>query len=170
MLLAFIGGTVCTIGDHLHATMGVLYYRRPVVWSQAWWVWPLFAGATVVAVFGAGVTRRVFGAAPLDKRAREILGDVIAFTTAYAYTSFGWQRPTVVLVVLLAFWAARAVTLPGWVAAYSVVAVIGGCAFEATLSSTGAFSYHHPDWGGIPRWLPGIYAFVGIVAARLEAT
>jgi hypothetical protein len=170
VLLAVLGGSICLVGDHLHATMGVLYYSHPVVWAQAWWVWPLFAGATLLAVFGAGTTRRVFGAAPLDSRPREVLSDAIAFMTAYAFTSFGHQRPTVVLLVLLAFWAARAITLPGWVAAYSVVAMIGGCAFEATLSSTGAFTYYHPDWGGVPRWLPGIYAFVGIVAARLEAT
>ena len=84
LILALAGAAVCTVGDHLHATHGVLYYVHPVAWVEAWWVPLLFACASLAAVGGATPIRRLLrragGRAP--PTAREIAGDGIAFMVA----------------------------------------------------------------------------------------
>ncbi|HXU67739.1 MAG TPA: hypothetical protein VN947_00345 [Polyangia bacterium] len=171
LILALAGAAICTVCDHLHATHGVLYYAHPVVWDQAWWVPLLFAGASLAAVAGATPIRRLFGArATAAPTAREIAGDGIAFIVAYAYTSFApAARPNVTLALLAFWWLARVVRgRAPWLIAYSLVMAVAGSAFEATWSALGFFWYHHPDIGGVPRWLPGIYLHVALVAGPLE--
>lgn len=171
LILALSGAAICTVCDHLHATHGVLYYAHPVVWNQAWWVPLLFAGAALAAVSGATPIRRLFGArATAAPTAREIAGDGIAFIVAYAYTSFApADHPNVTLALLACWWLARVVRgRAPWLIAYSLVMAVAGSAFEATWSALGFFWYHHPDIAGVPRWLPGIYLHVALVAGPLE--
>ena len=171
LVLALIGAAVCTVGDHLHATHGVLFYPHPVVWDQAWWVPLLFAGASLAAVAGATPIRRLFGArTSAPPTPREIAGDGLAFAIAYAYTSFApHDRPNVTLALLAAWWLARVVYgRAPWLIAYSLVMAVGGTAFEGTWSALGFFYYHHPDIVGVPRWLPGIYLHAALIAGPLE--
>ncbi len=171
LILALVGAAICTVCDHLHATHGVLYYVHPVVWSQAWWVPLLFAGASLAAVAGATPIRRLFGArtAPAPT-VREIAGDGIAFIVAYAYTSFApADSPNVTLALLAAWWLARVVRgRATWLVVYSLVMALAGSGFEALWSALGFFYYRHPDVAGVPRWLPGIYLHVALVAGPLE--
>jgi len=171
LILALCGAAICTVCDHLHATHGVLYYVRPVVWDQAWWVPLLFAGASLAAVAGATPIRRAFGARVTPApTVREIAGDGIAFIVAYAYTSFAaHDRPNVTLALLAAWWVARVVRdRAPWLIAYSLLMAVAGSGFEALWSSLGFFYYRHPDIVGVPRWLPGIYLHVALVAGPLE--
>jgi hypothetical protein len=55
-----------------------------------------------------------------------------------------------------------------WLIAYSLVMAVAGAGFEAFWSSLGFFYYRHPDVLGVPRWLPGIYLHVALVAGPLE--
>ena len=171
LLLALSGAVICTVCDHLHATHGVLYYVHPVLWEQAWWVPLLFAGASLAAVVGATPIRRMYGvgSAP-PPTVREVAGDGLAFIVAYAYTSFAPpDRPNVTLALLAAWWLARVVRgRATWLIAYSLVMALAGSAFEATWSALGFFYYRHPDVAGVPRWLPGIYLHVALVAGPLE--
>jgi hypothetical protein len=166
VISAIAGSTLCTALDHLHATYGVLYYPVPVVWAQAWWVPLLFFSATLATLNGAGAAKRLFDGESLDATSRQIAGSGIAFTSAYAFTSFGHAQPNVVLVVLVAWWVARVVAhAPLWLIAFSLINAVLGTCFEAALSSTGAFYYQHPDFMGVPRWLPGIYLHAALFAA-----
>jgi hypothetical protein len=173
VVLALVGSAICTVGDHLHATHGVLVYPRPDFWEQAWWVPLLFAAASIVTVAGAGPLRQLLGGrhreAPAPT-ARQLAGDGIAFVAAYVYTSFApADRPNVTLAVLVAFWAARVVRgAPAWLIVYSLILGVAGSAFEGTWSALGFFHYVHPDVAGVPRWLPGIYLHVGVAAGSLE--
>lgn len=171
LILALVGAVVCTVGDHLHATHGVLYYVHPVAWDQAWWVPLLFAGASLAAVLGATPLRRLIG--PTAERAatgREIAGDGIAFAAAYAVTSFlPADRPNVTLALLAAWWLSRVVRgRATWLIVYSLVMAVSGTAFEAAWSALGFFYYRHPDFAGVPRWLPGIYLHAALIAGPLE--
>jgi hypothetical protein len=171
LVLALCGAAICTVCDHLHATHGVLWYTHPVVWDQAWWVPLLFAGASLAAVGGATPIRRLFGArVTAPPSVRQVAGDGIAFIAAYAYTSFApADRPNVTLALLGAWWLSRVVRdREPWLIAYSLVMAVAGSAFEATWSALGFFAYHHPDIAGVPRWLPGIYLHVALVAGPLE--
>jgi hypothetical protein len=165
---AIAGSILCTVGDHLHATYGVLYYPAPFVWAQAWWVPLLFFCASLATLGGAGIVKRFFGGEGLAASTRQLVGTTIAFATAYAFTAFAHSQPNVVLALLVAWWMARVVSnAPPWLVAFSLVTAVLGSSFEAVLSSTGAFYYHHPDFMGVPRWLPGIYLHAALLAAPL---
>ena len=53
VVLALVGATICTFGDYLHASHGVLAYPHVAFGVQDWWVPFLFAGASLACVFGA---------------------------------------------------------------------------------------------------------------------
>jgi hypothetical protein len=169
---ALVGAVLCTLCDHLHATNGVLSYANPFIWSQAWWVPLLFLGASLGAVTGAGTVRSLLGGKAVAKPGpARLLGDVVSFVTAYAFTAYGHVLPNVVLVVLVAWWVARMLALAEidsaaarWVVVFSLVTAVAGCGFEASWSALGFFHYHHPDFAGVPRWLPGIYLHVAPLA------
>ena len=171
ILVALGGAVVCTLGDHLHATHGVLTYAHPSFWNQAWWVFPLFFAASLAALFGARATRKLFRAAPLASSDwRLVAADAIAFVTAYAMTSFTHEAANATLAVLAAFWIARMLAgAPPWLVALSLANAVAGPLVEAAISSTGAFTYDHPDFVLVARWLPGIYLHVAPISARLEA-
>ena len=169
-MVALAGAVVCTVCDHLHATNDVLSYPHVFVWDQAWWVPLLFAGASLVIVANAGVLRRLLGGRPLAApSARVVAADGLAFVTAYAFTAYGHTLPNVVAGVLFAWWLARVLSgAPAWLIVYSVAVGIGGTLFEAGWSALGFFHYHHADFLGVPRWLPGIYLHVAFLTAGLE--
>lgn len=167
-----IGGAVaCTVGDHLHATHGVLSYAHPDLWSQAWWVPLNFFLASLASLAGARTTRKVFGGAPLAPNdARLVTADGVAFLTAYFLTSFTHAAPNATLGILVAFWAVRMLAgAPPWLVVLSLVTAVAGPLVEAAISATGAFHYEHPDFLLVTRWLPGIYLHVAPISARLEA-
>jgi hypothetical protein len=166
------GAVLCTIGDHLHATHGVLGYPQVFAWNQAWWVPLLVFCSTLAALAGARFMRTAFKAPPLAPNdARLFAGDALAFAAAYALTSFTHAAPNETMLLLFAFWGARLllVPTPAWVVAFSIASAITGPLVEATISSCGLFSYTHPDFAGVARWLPGIYLYVAPVCARAEA-
>ena len=170
LAIAVMGAIVCTICDHLHVITGVLYYPKPFFWQQAWWVPPLFAGASVVITASAQPTRALLGGAVVPPPLlRCTAGDMLAFVTAYAFTAYGNSLPNVVLAVLVAWWLARVVAgAPPWLVVYSLLTAAGGTLFEAGWSKLGFFHYSNPDFIGVPRWLPGIYLHVAFLTADLS--
>jgi len=170
VILALVGGVVSTLCDHLHATSGVLWYPRPVLWSQAWWVLPLFFGATLLTVGTADLGRRALGLPPVAEPSwREVAGDLLAFVTAYIWTSFGHTQPTMLALLMVGFWVALMARRPRWVWIVSLLSAVLGSLFEAGLSWADGFHYHHPDLLGVPRWLPVLYLYVGLLSVSLRA-
>ncbi|MEO8878718.1 MAG: hypothetical protein ABI461_24220 [Polyangiaceae bacterium] len=172
IVVAIIGSVICTVGDHLHATHGVLGYTHVFAWNQAWWVPLLFFGATLGSIGGAHVVRRLFKAPPLAPNSLKlIIGDGIAFAAACALTSFTHTAPNETMLLLAAFWLARVLITPTppWLIALSFTSAIMGPLVEATVSGFGLFAYTHPDFVGVSRWLPGIYLYTAPISARLEA-
>ncbi|MSP59871.1 MAG: hypothetical protein EXR72_05940 [Myxococcales bacterium] len=168
--VALLGSLICTVCDHLHVVLDVLSYARPICWGQAWWVPLLFAFATLAVVAGAAPMRALF-ASGFDRPPSlgELGGDAIGFVIAYAYTAFGHRQPLVVAAVLGGFWLARVLhARPAWMMPYGLAVAAGGTLFEAALSSTGAFRYHHPDFLGVPVWLAGIYLHCALFAGSLH--
>ncbi|MEO9233498.1 MAG: hypothetical protein ABI421_09210 [Polyangiaceae bacterium] len=166
------GALICTIGDHLHATHGVLGYPQVYAWSQAWWVPLLFFCGTLLALAGSRMCRTIFKAPPIAPNdTRLVAADAIAFAAAYALTSFTHAAPNETMLILVAFWVARILMMPTpkWIIAFSLLSAVVGPLTEAIISACGLFAYAHPDFVGVARWLPGIYLFVAPVSARFEA-
>ena len=170
LILAAVGALLCTVGDHLHAVSGILDYAHVFAWDQAWWVPLLFACATLSCVSGAApfLTR---GAPMRTPDIRQISADGIGFLAAYAYTSFApAERPNVTLLVLATAFLVRVMAerRAPMLVVYCLFLSAAGAVFEGTLSLTGAFAYRHPDFYGVPRWLPGIYLHAGLIAGELS--
>ncbi len=170
LVVALAGAVVCTICDHLHVVTQVLGYPHSIFWEQEWWVPLLFASATTVCVWGARKMRHWFRgrALPVPSTGR-LLGEAIAFVTAYVFTAYGHTLPNVVLGVLAAAWFARAISgMPAWLVVYSLIVAAGGATFESIFSRAGFFHYYVPDYLGVPRWLPALYLHVALVSAAVE--
>ena len=121
---------------------------------------------------GATPIRRLFGGrAAAPPTVREIAGDGIAFIVAYAFTPT--RRPIVPNVTLGA--AGRLVAGARRARARDRGSSSTRWSWRSPArrsrrvwSALGFFHYRHPDLGGVPRWLPGIYLHVALVAPSLE--
>lgn len=172
LVLAVVGSAICTFGDHLHATHGVLTYRKIDYGAQAWWVPLLFATAAIVCVllarpFIAFARARAPLVAPEVAR---IVADAVGFVGGYVYTSFApHERPNVTFLVLAVAFVVRVIgeRRPAWQITYCLLLGVGGVVTEATISATGGFWYLHPDVLGTARWLSGIYFHAGLLASDL---
>jgi hypothetical protein len=168
LITVLFGALVATTGDHLHVVYGVLFYPHPVLFRQAWWVIPLFAGAMAAMLAGSELVRKVLGGEVVGASLVEALLATGAFFVAYAFTAVAAELPTFVLVVLGVTWLPRVRAMPRWVVAFALVAAVCGTGFEAGLSRLGGFAYVRPDWLGVPRWLPGLYLHAALAAARIR--
>jgi hypothetical protein len=172
-LLVFggIGGAAL---DQIHVQSGVLAYRHPWLWDQAWWVAPQFALACVGLFLAArswAARTRVVGGRPARGR---VAADAAWFLAAYGASGLFGRHGALLTAGYLVTWVARMAwpwrldRMP--VAVFSVLLAIGGCLYEGTLASTCAFHYTHPDLYHVPVWLAGIYLHGGPLAITLART
>jgi hypothetical protein len=168
-----LGACLGTLLDGIHAYGDVLSYPDPAFGRWAWFV-PLEFGLVGV---GAGLAipwlERLAGAgsAPgwsVGRRALELL----LFAALYASTTLADDNPWPILLAL-ALGSLAVIRLlrreaPGdWI--YVVIAALLGPLAEAVISALGAFDYEHPDFIGIPFWLPSLWANGGLLIRRLIA-
>jgi len=161
-----VGGVACVVGDHLHVAEGVLFYPNRALWDQAWWVFPLFFGATVAVLSSIRfVHPEPDPLASLENLNRAAAADFLGFLTAYAFTAFGSSMPNVVLWTLVALFVLRVVRgmAPRHVL-FCLGVAVAGTSWEAMWSGIGMFTYHHPDFLGVPRWLPALYLHAAVAA------
>ena len=169
LVALIVGAGLCTLLDHQHVTWGVLAYTSPDYLEQAWWVPLLFLTGTLAALGVTEPVRRLLGGSPPAVSPLLAVVDVASFAAAYYLTAVAHHVPDVVVVLLAATWLLRAVALPGWGVAYCIGAALVGPAVEATLSALGGFHYLHPDFLGVPRWLPALYLHVGVAAVTVAS-
>lgn len=160
---AVLGGVGGVVLDHIHVSFGVLYYPKPWVWDQAWWVGPLFAAATIVVLTVAGVFARQ---AP-GTREHTVPSSAAWFVAAY-WASGQWHgHPVGLAIAYLVFFALRTTHRPTLM--FAGLLAVCGVGFEIMLSSTGAFYYRHPDFAGVPMWLGGLYLHAAPFALAIAA-
>lgn len=159
LTLLVIGGIGGALSDQIHVRFDVLWYPRPFFLDQAWWVAPLFGGATIGIFLGAlpFAQRLVRGDGLTSARGLTLSG--ASFLAAYLASGAFRAWPIALLAGYAAAWSLRALEtkMGGAGLAFSVLLALGGTLFESALSSTGAFYYRAPDFLGVPYWLPGLY-------------
>jgi hypothetical protein len=168
-----LGAVLGTLCDRLHVRFGVLWYPHPSYWlggpgGQAAWVPPLFAGAALVLVNGYRPIGRWFRDDDPAPRWRVVL-PLAWFVAAYLATALLGQHPRSLTALLVLTWLGRVMVNPhrGTVV-YAITCAIAGPAFEAALSSTGAFFYTRPDWV-VPAWLPALYLHLAPLVRHIHA-
>jgi hypothetical protein len=165
-----LGACLGTLLDGIHAYGDVLSYPNPSFGRWAWFV-PVEFGLVAV---GAGLAiprlERLVGAAGGIRWApRERLLQVLLFASLYVSTTLVEDLGAVLLALALAALAvlrlARREAPGDW--AYVLIAAVLGPSVEAVMSALGAFDYEHPDFAGIPVWLPSLWANGGLLIRRL---
>jgi hypothetical protein len=167
-----LGAVIGTLLDGIHLLGGVLSYEAEAFGEWAWFVPVEFGLAGVLAGLAIpALERRAGPPVPprfgLARRAAELL----LFAAAYGATALWDGDSAPGLVVLLCGLLALRLwidAVPGdW--AYAAAAAVLGPLGEIAISATGAFDYAHPDFAGIPMWLPALWANGGIFIRRLLA-
>jgi hypothetical protein len=146
VVVALVGAVAGTLCDQIHVIGGVIVYRDPLLFGQPWWV-PVQYGLALVV--GCLIARRLNG------RSEPILLASAWFVAAYLATAVFQRWPLPLLLVLGAIGVAR--TVKQGILVFGLAVALFGLVWEAALTSTGAFTYRHPDVLGVAYWLPALY-------------
>lgn len=169
LLLYLVSGIVGALCDQIHVQSGVLAY--PIAFypgGQSVWVPFLFGGAGVVLVKGEALFRRLIGGESSALPVGSIPLTAAGFVLAYLSTGFFHSNPLLLLAGLVVAWLAHF-----WryfdknLIPYCIAVAIGGCLFEGTLASTGAFYYTKPDIYYVPIWLFGLYLHAALLTRAI---
>ena len=151
LLAVFLGALGGLALDQIHVQFGVLFYANPWWLEQAWWVAPLFAAASLLFISLASPMVTTFP----GTQEHRVFGSAAALVGAY-WVSAVWQAHPIGLaiaypVVLLLHSTHRPTLM------FAGAMALIGTACEVVITGTGAFTYRHPDFLGVPYWLPGLY-------------
>jgi hypothetical protein len=165
-----IGAVAGTLLDGLHLLGDVLSYEHEAFGEWAWFVPVEFGLAGLAAGLAIPLIERAVGpdAPPRFSTAGRV-GEGILFAALYGATALfdgdgaPWLLVGLTLLLLVRLWLW---SVPGD-SAYAAIAAVAGPAAEIAISATGAFDYAHPDFAGIPMWLPALWANGGLLIRRL---
>ena len=166
--LALMGGSVGAALDAVHVHTGTTGYTHPVLFGQAWWVPPLFAGAGVAIGLGRPIAERVVGRAGQRPSRSAAFAGMALFILAYVSSGLLHAWPVACSVVLAVLfdvgWLRCDRSTLGLVLA--ALTAVAGSAVEMLLVGVGAFFYVQPSLGSVAGWLPLLYccASVGVGA------
>jgi len=153
LILFFTGAVAGTFLDFLQTNAGHAYYTDPFLFQTAWWVPFLFGGATV----GIGLTH-----CKLDYGRGRFFGSLVFLILACLVTAFlkteNFQKAGLLFILYAVSWWFFSRT--GWSLLLAVGTAFIGSAFESFLGYLGLYHYTHPDFFGIPLWLPFLYLHV----------
>jgi hypothetical protein len=146
--VALVGAVAGVLCDQIHVVGDVIVYRDPLLFGQPWWVPVQYGLAAVVGYLGAHHLRG--GSERLAVASAWFLG-------AYLATAVFQRWPLPLAVVLGLIGLARAGRLGVRSLVFALAVALFGLVWEAGLTSTGAFSYRHPNLVGVAFWLPALY-------------
>jgi hypothetical protein len=148
VVIALVGAIAGVLCDQIHVIGGVIVYRDPLLFGQPWWVPVQYGLAAVVGYVGAwhanGASERILVASAW-------------FLGAYLATAVFQRWPLPLALALGVIGLARTIRLGGRSLVFGLAVALSGLVWEAGLTSTGAFSYRHPNLVGVAFWLPALY-------------
>jgi hypothetical protein len=159
LLLFLLGAMLGSALDAFHVYRRVESYPSPAFFGLAWWV-PLLFGVAAVAIGYSHplVDPLLYNRRP-PRRLLVCLAELAWLVLAYLVSaSFldSLAKVGLLAVIYLNFWLLSG---GGWQnLILSAVTAITGTLIEMILVTAGAFSYLHPDFIGVPYWLPCMYA------------
>ena len=148
VVIALVGAVAGVLCDQIHVIGDVIVYRDPLLLGQPWWVPVQYGLAAVVGYLGAS---RLRGAS------ERVVVASAWFLTAYLATAVFQRWPLPLLLILGLIGLARLARLGVHSLGFGLAVALFGLIWEAGLTSTGAFSYRHPNLFGVAFWLPALY-------------
>ena len=150
-------GLLLTLYDlFFHVRFGVLAYAHPVLFGQAWWVYPNFVGAALGMYLSA---KWLFARRVSTVSMATLAFSLGWFVCAYAATGLFVDSPQALLAGLLAAWAIRTALDRDRLAVvvYAIILAVIGCAMEGAGFVAGTFAYRDQQVFHVPYWLAGLY-------------
>jgi hypothetical protein len=168
LLLFLIGAIVGSLLDAFHVYSSIEQYPMPAFIGLAWWV-PLLFGGAVVAI---GYSHPLVDPLLHNRRPPKSIvssaaesGWIVLAYLISASTLDSRVKTGFLCIIYLNFWLLAGT---GWQnLLLSLVTAITGTLVEMVLVAGGAFSYLHPDFIGVPYWLPCIYACASLAVGDL---
>jgi hypothetical protein len=166
--LFVLGAIVGTGLDAFHVHSGVERYAVPVLLGLAWWVPLLFGTASVAVGYSHALVDPLLGQRRVPRQFVLCMVDLMWVVLAYLVSATSVDsvgKVGLMTVIYLNFWF---VTGRGWQnLVLSGVTAITGTLVEMMLVAGGAFSYLHPDFIGVPYWLPCTYACASLAVGDM---
>ena len=162
------GATMGTGLDAFHVYSKVERYAMPVFLGVAWWVPLLFGGAAVAIGYSHLMVDPLLGQLRVPRKLQmcivQLLWVVLAYTISATSIS-SLSKVGLMMIVYVNFWF---VAGKGWQnVVLSLATAITGTLVEMVLVAAGAFAYRHPDFIGVPYWLPCIYACASLAVGDM---
>lgn len=168
LILFVVGGLGGALCDAFHSHSGILAYPDPWIFNMAWWVPLLFGSATLTVAFGHLWYDRLLRLPYRYLSDGDVVSGMVAFVVLYAasaYMPLSDDTKTVVFGIAVVLMAGR--WNRNWHAIPQMAATaLIGCSVEIALSHSGYFHYLHPDFWGIPMWLPFLYAAASVAVGN----
>jgi hypothetical protein len=152
LAVALVAAVAGVLFDQIHVVGRVIAYRDPLLFGQPWWV-PVQYGLAAAAGYLGGRLVHRFTAVTFER----VWVATAWFLAAYLATAVFQRWPVVTALALVLVWLVRAVRLGLPVVLFSLAVATLGVLWETGLTSTGAFSYRHPNLLGVAYWLPALY-------------
>lgn len=173
LIWGLVGGLVAVPLDALHVVTGVLTYKDPVLGLQDWWVIPLFVTSGILLGFShRHIATPLSAQEPTSVPLWAAALGLLALVFAYGSSGFLQTWPVVALVVYVGVFVGAVVAVDRRARAslllHGIGAAVAGPLVEIGISSTGAFSYAHPDVAGVALWLPGIYLNAAVASHLMD--
>ncbi len=165
VFVIFLAAGISTLCDANHVYTGTLSYTDPVLFGQAWWVFPNFLLAfsimaiiyhLIPAVFAKQLKEHVsftVGTAPA------FLDTTVVFTLCYLLSGFAQNDPNLLALILYLSFAIRLLASyeRGFILFAALLMALGGSFVEGTLSVLGQMQYAQPQIYHVPLWLGALY-------------
>jgi hypothetical protein len=159
LLLFLLGATAGPVLDAFHVFSGVERYPTPAFFGLAWWVPLLFGSAAVAIGYSHPLADPLLHNRRRPHRILVSLGELTWLVLAYLVTASFLDSLAKVGILAILYFNFWLLSGGGWQnLLLSLVTAITGTLIEMILVTAGAFSYLHPDFIGVPYWLPCMYA------------
>jgi hypothetical protein len=166
--LFVLGATVGTGLDAFHVYSKVERYTVPVFFGLAWWVPLLFGLAAVAIGFSHAMVDPLLGQQRAPREFQMCVVGLLWVVLVYVISATAIDslaKVGLMMLVYLNFWLIVGRSWQNLL--FSLATAITGTLVEMVLVAAGAFSYLHPDFIGVPYWLPCIYACASLAVGDM---
>lgn len=162
------GATIGSALDAFHVQSGVERYPGPEFAGIAWWVPLLFGVAAATIGYSHALVDPLLGQVRRPRRLVVSVAELSWLVLAYLISAsalLSVEKAALLCLIYLNFWLLAGRSWQNLLLAF--VTAITGTLIEMWLVAAGAFAYVHPDFIGVPYWLPGLYACASLALGNL---
>lgn len=164
-LLSLLAAITATICDGYHVYTHTLSYPNPLVFDQAWWVFPgffiAFASMAINYLQLSYVLSNKIATSQSQTHGsfEHLIESLILFVMVYLLSAFGNTDPAMLSIIFYSTFIIRLIFSYEciFLIIIAILLAIGGMFFEGLLSHFGLVAYRHADIFYVPWWLGGLY-------------